>query len=246
MKNTTFRILLLLLITLNSAFSQTFEKKFSGCWGDTDWDFEFYKTGKYKRMSAGHYGFTTVEGDYIIKKDSITLISGYEDTDGTVNEKYIIDNDSILIDLQLGYGYPLATKKYTDTNLTKYCDIQYPKIQSVNPETEKRVEEALNLAFNSEQLKQFYQFDKYPQRKIIVANYYKLNAKIQVGKHEIVFMPQDKIKDDFYLEFTEFGVSLPYQCYFEIKIPFKKATLFFIYRHENGQWKADKPIVRKK
>ena len=76
--------------------AQTIKKSFSGCWGDTGWKFEFSENGKFKRISSGHYGNTTITGKYRIKNDTIQIISGFKDTYGTVNEYYVVDENNTL------------------------------------------------------------------------------------------------------------------------------------------------------
>jgi hypothetical protein len=102
-------IVTLLTLTLTSGpIAQTIEKTFSGWWADTWWTFDFYKDATYKRISTGHYGSTEVKGNYRITKDTIQLLSGFKNTHGTVNEFYLLDKDSFLIDLNLLYEYKVT------------------------------------------------------------------------------------------------------------------------------------------
>lgn len=95
-------ILTFLFLTMFSiANGQTMEKKFQGWWSTTNWTFDFKLDGSYKRISTGHYGNTTVNGTYRINKDTVYLLTGDKGTHGKVNEKYLLDGDSILIDLNL-------------------------------------------------------------------------------------------------------------------------------------------------
>jgi hypothetical protein len=94
-----------------SSNAQTIEKTFAGWWADTWWTFDFKKDGTYKRTSLGHYGNTEVKGNYKIYNDSVQLISGFRNTDGTVNEFYMLDRDSFLVDLTLLYDYKLTKDK---------------------------------------------------------------------------------------------------------------------------------------
>ncbi|MEO6612872.1 MAG: hypothetical protein ABIT05_10325 [Chitinophagaceae bacterium] len=101
--------ILILTLTLRST-AQTIRKTFSGWWADTWWIFDFYKDATYNRVSSGHYGFTKVKGNYKINKDTIQLLSGFKNTNGTVNEFYLIDRDSFLIDLTLLYEYKVTNE----------------------------------------------------------------------------------------------------------------------------------------
>ncbi len=76
----------------------------------TFWTFNFNKDGTYSRTSQGHYGNTKVVGKYKVNKDTIQILSGFQNTDGTVNEFYLLKDDRI-IDLKLLYDYILVKNK---------------------------------------------------------------------------------------------------------------------------------------
>jgi hypothetical protein len=121
-----------LTLTLSST-AQTIEKTFSGWWADTWWTFDFYKDTTYIRVSSGHYGFTEVKGNYKISKDTLQLISGFKNTHGTVNEFYLLDKDSFLIDLTLLYDYRLTNDKntLTYTSRKRYDVLKKPNQDSI-------------------------------------------------------------------------------------------------------------------
>jgi hypothetical protein len=96
--------------------AQTIEKTFSGSWAETWWTFDFYKNGTYKRTSSGHYGATEVKGSYKTNQDTIQLLTGYKNSDGTINEYYLFEKDSFLIDITLLYDYKLTKER----NLISY------------------------------------------------------------------------------------------------------------------------------
>ena len=66
----------------------------------------------------GHYGNTEVHGNYVMKLDTIHILSGFKNTDGTVNEYYLLDKDSFLVDLEMLYDY--KPRKRTDTSMSNY------------------------------------------------------------------------------------------------------------------------------
>ncbi len=185
-----------------STFGQTLEKKFIGCWGDTTWDFKFQKNGKYKRTSSGHYGFTEVSGKYTVKNDTIHLKSGFKNTNGTVNEFYIIENDSILVDMNNGYGYTAYKDVYPSRI---YCDLKYPLVSTAEEIAELNIERYLNLALNSALIKKFYHFDELPERNLIIAEYYNLRANIEVDGKTAIYKPLKEIQDKFYIEIIDFS-----------------------------------------
>lgn len=210
--------------------AQTFEKKFIGCWAETIWTFEFFKNGEYKRVSDGHYGDTTVSGKYIMSNDTIKLISGFEDTHGTVNEYYFIDKNNVLIDIKLEYGYPIYDANYT----TYYCDLKYPKISPVNKEKVIQLEKVLNLAFNSEKMKSYYHFDKFPIRKLLIAKYNELQANIVVDNKFAEFKPIEEITEDFYFEIE--NISIYNEINIKIKIHGEGVRLDFTFVLTDNEW----------
>lgn len=109
------------------------EKTFSGWWAMTYWTFKFCKNGTYKRVSSGHYGFTEVKGNYEIHSDTIKMLSGFKNTNGTINEYYLLDKDSFLIDLKLFHDYKLQT----DESILNYtCRVRYDVLSNDNVDSE--------------------------------------------------------------------------------------------------------------
>jgi hypothetical protein len=94
------------------------DKRFSSWWADTYWEFHFNKDGTFKRNSMGHYGNTQVKGNYKMNLDTIHIVSGFKNTDRTVNEYYLLDKDSFLVDLELRYDY--KPQKISDTSISNY------------------------------------------------------------------------------------------------------------------------------
>jgi len=223
---------LLILFSIQFIEAQTIEKKFVGCWADTVWEFEFFKNGEYKRVSAGHYGNTIVSGKYIMINDSIQLKSGFGDTNGTVNEYYFIDKNNVLIDTKLEYGYTIYDSEHTTYH---QCGLKYPDITPVNKEKVIQLEKALNVAFNSEKMKSFYHFEKFPKRKLLVAKYNELQANIVVDNIVAEFKPIEEITEKFYFEFEDF--NLDYSDFnFKIKIHGESVYLRFYFVLVNNEW----------
>jgi hypothetical protein len=135
---------LLILITSYLASGQTFDRTYQGWWATTSWTFEFKVDGTYKRISAGHYGSTTVNGNYIINKDTIQLLTGFKGTHGTVNEKYLIDNDSLIIDLELNYDYKLTKGTNLYNSKKRYDILKKPNMDSMVVVTKKHFDTIAN------------------------------------------------------------------------------------------------------
>ena len=92
-------ILVLLTVVSCQLEKQGIWNTYEGYWAETEWKFSFYANGKFKRVSRGHYGNTEVKGKYEIRQDTIEILKGFEKTDGTVGQYYLIDGDSCIIDL---------------------------------------------------------------------------------------------------------------------------------------------------
>ena len=120
---------LLMLTSFLNVKGQTFDRTYQGWWATTSWTFEFKTDGTYKRISVGHYGYTTVTGNYKVNQDTIQLLSGFKETLGTVNEKYLIKNDSLIQDLRLFYVYKLIT---VETNVDNSSN-RYGVLRAKNP-----------------------------------------------------------------------------------------------------------------
>lgn len=235
--NKNIIILIVFFINSNLTFGQNIEKSFLGWWGDTFWEFNFSKNGNYERITSGHFGFTKSKGKYKIENDTIKIVSGYEDSHGTINDKYIIDENDILIDLKLGYGH----KRIFDSDKNKkinYRELLYPEIQAINNEAISDIEEVLNLAFNSPKLKNYYHFDSITSREFIIVNYFKLKANIEVDGRKAIFKNKNDINEKFFIEFE--SITRFYdRISFTIKIPNEGVQIDCYYGKENGKWKED-------
>lgn len=219
------------------SFGQGIEKNFIGMWAETFWEFRFYENGKFERISSGHFGNTLAKGKYKIENDTIKIVSGYEDSYGTINNQYLIDENDILIDLKLGYGY----KRILDSDKNKtmnFRELLYPEIQATNNEAVSDIEEVLNLALNSSKLKNYYHFDSITSREFIIVNYFKLKANIEVDGRKAIFKNKNDINEKFYIEFE--SITRFYdRISFTIKIPNEGVQIDCYYGKENGKWKED-------
>ena len=224
------------------ANGQTFEKTFQGWWASTSWTYDFYKDGTYKRVSFGHYGNTTVNGKYRIEWDTITFLTGFKNTNGTVNETYILDKDSMLIDLNLRYDYAPVSKSGQKFYNSKIRLVKYPQITTDNQSVESELESVLNLAFNSSTAKKYYHFDKLPERQFLFADYYNLKANIQVDSIKSVFKPREKISEDFYIEFEDINQNSD-SIEIKIKVHGEGVSMRFYYIKKEGHWVAQEPFV---
>lgn len=126
-------VLIITILTFtNLVNGQNFDRIYQGWWATTSWIFEFNSDGTYKRVSAGHYGFTTVTGNYKIYGNTIRILTGFEGTHATVNEKYLIDNDSLIIDTKLLYDYKLGLgETFIYSNQKRYDILRKPNMDSL-------------------------------------------------------------------------------------------------------------------
>jgi hypothetical protein len=81
-----------------------------GRWATTQWTYVFAEGNIFTFNTAGHFGFTNTMGKYHLSGDTIFLKSfpkeQQKDTDFlSFSDTLIIDGDSCIIDLSLGYDY---------------------------------------------------------------------------------------------------------------------------------------------
>lgn len=202
-------ILLVLFIHDHSIYAQTFEKKFTGCVDECDYNFEFSKSGNFKKLTTGECGFEEVYGKYNLKNDTICVIKTHDKS----KEFYIIENDTILVNIEDGFGYISYDDKYP--KILK-CRLEYPYLKTATQANEYNIQQFLNFAFNSETIKKFYHFDELPKRNFIIAEYHNLRAYIEVDGKIAMYKPKNEIKEKFYIEILDFSNS-----YFSFSITFK-------------------------
>ena len=117
-------IILTILTTITTCcLGQSIDKTFSGWWARTSWTFEFNNDNTYTRTSNGHFGNTSYDGKYEMTGDTICLVTGSEQITGIQRSKYLLDKDSLLIDLQLFYDYKIVGKDIDFYNSKKRYDI---------------------------------------------------------------------------------------------------------------------------
>lgn len=128
---TTFKhsLIFLILTSFLNVKGQTFDKTFSAQWYRTYWTYYFHKDGTFTRTSSGHFGDPTYTGTYLIKADTIHIIKGFENTYGTLNEYYLLDKDSVLIDLHNFYDYFPNLKYWSSSQ--RYDILKKPNMDSL-------------------------------------------------------------------------------------------------------------------
>lgn len=236
---------LIILTFTQIVIGQTFEKSFQGWWASTSWTFDFKENGTYKRTSYGHYGNKVVKGKYKIIGDTIMLLTGYKNTHGTINHTYILDKDSILIDLDLRFDYAPISNEESNFYNSKIRKVKYPQTPARNKQEIEELEKVLNLAFNSKTAKQYFHFDKLPDRKLFVAHYFNLKADIQVDSTAAIFLPKNEIESKFYIEFTDINQNNDH-IVVKIKIHGEGIAIWFYFDRINGEWIEKEPFVIKK
>jgi hypothetical protein len=104
------RLAYLLTIALFShrIHAQFMEQTFSSSWAMTSWTYIFHDDGTYERTSSGHFGNPVFSGSYTMHNDTVQLLSGFKGSSGTLNEFYLLHEDSMLVDLHNFYEYAPA------------------------------------------------------------------------------------------------------------------------------------------
>ncbi len=101
------RLAYLLTMTLfgHRIHAQLMEQTFSGSWAMTSWTYTFRYDGTYERTSSGRFGNPVFSGSYTMHNDTVQLLSGFKGSSGTLNEFYLLHEDSMLVDLVNFYEY---------------------------------------------------------------------------------------------------------------------------------------------
>lgn len=237
-KSSFIHIVFLFLITQN-LFGQTIDKSFYGCYEETFFDFKFMKNGKYTMNTSGHFGVKSNKGKYKIINDTINIYSGIKKSGGLINEKYFIQDDTIIVDLNLGLGYEMKEGE----NITiKVCPLTYPRIIPINSEKVEIVEELLNRALNTIEIKQFYNFKEFPERKPLIVNYYKLKADIEIDGKKAVFISKSEINEKKFIEFKDFFV-FENSIHFWVILNGNGTEIPFFYNRQNNEWIYSKLVT---
>lgn len=213
--------------------AQPFEKTFVGSWASTSWTFEFHTDGTYRRISAGHYGNTNVEGRYERKGDSLRL-TAFENTYGPVNEYYVLDSRGMLIDLDLRFDY-MPLKNGGNFYVSRTRDIKYPQTETGNADTRADLEQALNLALNSKEALSLFHFDRFPERKLRIAKYGALQANLQIGHRQAVFQPKAAIRSPFFIEFEDINQNSD-RIDIQFHVHGEDARALFYLEKQNNVW----------
>ncbi|MFY0698517.1 MAG: hypothetical protein JXR11_11735 [Balneola sp.] len=178
-------------------------------------------------------------------RDTIQLTSGYENTHGTVNEFYLMEGDSVIIDLDLRYDYKVLSGKNSNFYNSLIRNVKYPQIESNDEDIKSELEKVLNIAFNSNEMKDYYHLDKLKDRQLLVADYGFLKVSIKVDELEAVFKPRAEIQDEFFIEFEDINLN-PHRIDLELKINGEGVEIWFTFHKDNGEWKFKEPSIFEK
>ena len=194
------------------------EGTFVGGWAETIWMLEFYKDNTFKITSEGHFGNSTVQGKYRIHSDTIEILSGFEDSDGTVNRSYLIDGDSCIIDIDLRYDYcreDKIQKQFTEMNgeklellhASRKRNIKYPQIPAIDVNQISQLENAINAVLNLDTLQA-------PLSclgdTILMTRYFEVNGEnmsIKIGDKLIIFNNLDKMNERKFVEIEDINLN---------------------------------------
>ncbi|MFM1999372.1 MAG: hypothetical protein RL204_1319 [Bacteroidota bacterium] len=125
-------LLFSILFISELSIGQAFDKTFCGQWAMTSWNFEFHKDSTFIRTSSGHFGNHVFTGTYLLQSDTIHIIKGFENTSGTLNEYYLLDKDSMLIDLNNFYDYSPNHKEWDYISQKRYDILKMPNMDLKN------------------------------------------------------------------------------------------------------------------
>lgn len=96
-------------------YGQTFEKKFQGHWGASNWIFEFRSDGNFERIEQYHFGVRQTTGKYTLNGRKIKVIVNAINNKPPITTYYLLDENNYLIEVDTAYDYKPASKvKYND------------------------------------------------------------------------------------------------------------------------------------
>ncbi len=110
--------------------AQTFEKRFGGWIGSCTYRFYFKKNNTYLWGGFGECGGNVRKGSYYFSDDTIYCRYKATDTDKkkkTYFQKFILDKDSFLIDVNSRYDYKPTTEKFDNLQASQIRLIKYPQ-----------------------------------------------------------------------------------------------------------------------
>lgn len=240
MKSIKQNIILLLLSIFLCNYSwnqQTLNGKYGGWWAETSWIFEFSPKGTFTRTSNGHYGFSVVNGKYYIKNDTLFIQEGHQNTHGTVSEHYLIENDSVIIDLVNKYDY----HKLIDTGFvsynSKWRSINYPYTQGSIKEIEN-VDSLFSTILKNERIKKYYTRPELKNKTIYFQPFHHLNLNLTLNDVSFKTLPKENIKTDLLtVNFSRVNVSLS-SAEVDFSIPFEGVHFKIICYKIDDVWKV--------
>jgi len=202
------------------ANGQTFDRTYQGWWASPSWTFNFNSDGTYNRISSGHYGNTSVTGNYNVYNDTIQLFTNYKNTIERVNEKFLIENDSLIIDLEILYDYKLITLglNYYNSKM-RYDILEKPNMDSLIIVTKLQFEAIVDSCISILKTLRIFEIKKIDNIKIIRS----INT---------INMSQDtSFKKGIYAEFMKLVKEKDYEkeisFYFFDRIPSRGMGFYF-------------------
>ncbi len=199
---------------------------------ETEWRLEI-ENNKFTHVRSGHLGNDRpVSGSYKIKGDTLILL-----TDSLSCNKFLIDGDSCLIDVEMQADYCI---RKSDAWQTEWRNINYPQIKTDNEKTKKVVLWMLETVLNSKEILEYFPDTT---KSIVVQEYYELNklADLNLKSHgtKITFLAEKEIKkrkieDYLIVSDVRLGVTTG-KVIFQVMPEFSSSILEF-FEKQNGKW----------
>lgn len=132
---------------------------YAGYWARTSWEYKFYDNNTFWFKSSGHFGNTLSSGHYSINQDTLMLTSVLTDTIKKEvfykfsEDKFLIEGDSCIVNLQTGYDY-CKTQAQVDKNIWTIRASRQRLKKEDTVFVEKK--ETINEIYNSEKEINYY------------------------------------------------------------------------------------------
>ena len=149
---------------------------------------------------------------------------------------------SFLIDPGLRYDYKLVQEGSQHFYISRMRDLKYPQVNTSDEKLKTDLETVLNLALNSKVFKIYYHFNEVPTRKLIIARYKCLEAKIEVSSNTAIFKPKSEILEEFYIEFDDINQNKD-KIELDISIKAEGVKAHYTFYNKNGRWDYLEPMI---
>jgi hypothetical protein len=198
---------------------------------ETEWNLHL-SDNKFIYESSGHLGGRTVNGDFKITGDTLILL-----TDSLESNRFLIDGDSCLIDVEMQVDF---CNKRPEEWGSRWREINYPQIKTTDFNTRQVVLWMLETVLNDKEILEYFPDTT---QSIVVQEYFELNkhADLNLKSHgtKITFLTEEEIKEkgiEEYLIIDEVRLGVETGKVDVQVMPEFSTSILEFFEKRNGQW----------